>query len=175
MLGVRDGYQNDAACTAVRAVRCPIVDGRTQWMVLSAPINNPEVASCQGGTHGGLLRFAVAKHSVIVESDVVVGRRSRHRADVLGRRPQGPDCRRCHQRAALCPLARVLAASSARRSRPSELVSTICHGYVPPTRATRLVRSHDSPKVQRECVCFLHCKSQIGVIEHGAVQFYTRP
>ena len=78
MLGVRDGYQNDAACTAMRAVRCPIVDGRTQWMVLSAPINNPEVASCLGGTHGGLLRtgycvlvrftasFAVAKHSVIV-------------------------------------------------------------------------------------------------------------
>ena len=59
-------------------------------MVLSAPINNPEVASCLGGTHGGLLRLAVAKHSVIVESDVVVGRRSRHRADVLGRRPQGP-------------------------------------------------------------------------------------
>ena len=52
MLGVRDGYQNDAACTAMRAVRCPIVDGRTQWMVLSAPINNPEVASCLGGTHG---------------------------------------------------------------------------------------------------------------------------
>ena len=49
MLGVRDGYQNDAACTAVRAVRCPIVDGRTQWMVLSATINNPEVASCLGG------------------------------------------------------------------------------------------------------------------------------
>ena len=69
-----------------------------------------------GGTHGGLLRLAVAKHSVIVDSDVVVGRRSRHRADVLGRRPQGPDSRRCHQRAAPCPLARVLAASSARRS-----------------------------------------------------------
>ena len=125
MLGVRDGYQNDAACTAMRAVRCPIVDGGTQWMVLSAAINNPEVASCLGGTHGGLLRLAVAKHSVIVDSDVVVGRRSRHRADVLGRRPQGPDSRRCHQRAAPCPLARVLAASSARRSRPSKLVSTI--------------------------------------------------
>ena len=81
------------------AVRCPIVDGGTQWMVLSAAINNPEVASCLGGTHGGLLRLAVAKHSVIVDSDVVVGRRSRHRADMLGRRPQGPDSRRCHQRA----------------------------------------------------------------------------
>ena len=54
MLGVRDGYQNDAACTAMRAVRCPIVDGGTQWMVLSAAINNPEVVSCLGGTHGGL-------------------------------------------------------------------------------------------------------------------------
>ena len=87
MLGVRDGYQNDAACTAMCAVRSPIVDGRTQWMVLSAPINNPEAAPYQGGTHGGLLRLAVAKHTVIVDSDVVVGRRSRHRADVLGRRP----------------------------------------------------------------------------------------
>ena len=38
MLGVRDGYQNDAACTAVRAVRCPIVDGGTQSMPLSAAI-----------------------------------------------------------------------------------------------------------------------------------------
>ena len=102
-------------------VRLLMHDGGTQWMVLSATINNPEVASCLGGTHGGLLRLAVAKHSVIVDSDVVVGRRSRHRADVLGRRPQGPDCRRCHQRAAPCPLARVLAASSARRSRPSKL------------------------------------------------------
>ena len=61
-LGVRDGYQNNAACTAMRAVRCPIVDGGTQWMVLSAAINNPEVASCLGG----LLRLAVAKHIVIV-------------------------------------------------------------------------------------------------------------
>ena len=121
MLGVRNGYQNDAACTAMRAVRCPIVDGRTQWMVLSAAINNPEVASCLGGTHGGLLPLAVAKHSVIVDSDVVVGRRSYHRADVLGHRPQGPDSRRCHQRVAPCPLARVLAAPSARRSAPSEL------------------------------------------------------
>ena len=69
MLGVRDGYQNDAACTAVRAVRSPIVDGRTQWMVLSATINNPEVASCLGaGRYArGLLRLAVAKHSVIVD------------------------------------------------------------------------------------------------------------
>ena len=33
MLGVRDGYQNDAACTAMRAVRCPIVDGGTQISV----------------------------------------------------------------------------------------------------------------------------------------------
>ena len=33
MLGVRDGYQNDAACTAMRAVRCPIVDGGTHHSV----------------------------------------------------------------------------------------------------------------------------------------------
>ena len=117
----RRAYNVAAARQALAATICQ----RTQWMVLSAPINNPEVASCLGGTHGGLLRLAVAKHSVIVESDVVVGRRSRHRADVLGRRPQGPDSRRCHQRAAPCPLARVLAASSARRSRPSKLFNHI--------------------------------------------------
>ena len=35
MLGVRDGYQNDTACTAMRAVRCRIVDGGAQWMVLT--------------------------------------------------------------------------------------------------------------------------------------------
>ena len=131
--------QNDASCTAMRAVRSPIVDGGTQWMVLSAAINNPEVASCLGGTHGGLLRLAVAKHSVIVDSDVVVGRRSRHRADVLGRRPQGPDSRRCHQRAAPCPLARVLAASSARRSAPSELFQP----YV--THMTRAITNNNAP------------------------------
>ena len=64
----------------------------------------------------------VKNSTFIVDSDVVVGCRSRHRADVLGCRPQGTDSRRCHQRAAPCPLARVLAASSARRSRPSKLV-----------------------------------------------------
>ena len=36
-------------------------------MSLSAAINNPEVASCLGGTHGGLVRLAVAKHSVSFE------------------------------------------------------------------------------------------------------------
>ena len=50
MLSVRDGYQNDAACTAMRAVRCPIVDGRTQWMVLSAAIDKRRSAGCMGGT-----------------------------------------------------------------------------------------------------------------------------
>ena len=56
-------------------------------MVLSAAINNPEDASCLGGTHGGLLRLAVAKHIVIVDSDVVVGRHARQK---------GGDCFRCH-------------------------------------------------------------------------------
>ena len=124
--GVCDGYQKSRTMLPVPPwVPCDVrllTGALSGWMVLSAPINNPEVASCLGGTHGGLLRLAVAKHSVIVDSDVVVGRRSRHRADVLGRRPQGPDSRHCHQRAAPCPLARVLAASSARRSRPSKLL-----------------------------------------------------
>ena len=37
-------------CTIMRVVRCPIVDLRTQWMVLSAQNNNPEVASYRDGT-----------------------------------------------------------------------------------------------------------------------------
>ena len=121
MLGVRDGCLNLALWTrAMVAITRPL-DGGTQCMSLSAATEHSKYRQGLPGTHGGLLRLAVAKHSVIVDSDVVVGRRSRHRADVLGRRPQGPDSRRCHQRAAPCPLARVLAASSARRSAPSEL------------------------------------------------------
>ena len=121
MLGVRDACLEHALCTAVVVAITRLLDRRTQARCLSASAEHSKNRQGLGGPHGGLLRLAVAKHSVIVDSDVVVGRRSRHRADVLGRRPQGPDSRRCHQRAAPCPLARVLAASSARRSAPSEL------------------------------------------------------
>ena len=63
MLGVRDGYQNDAACTAMRAVRCPIVDGGTQWMVLSAAVNNRASHGTNGGTQGELqVRVAYTEH-----------------------------------------------------------------------------------------------------------------
>ena len=98
-----------------------LLDRRTHCMSLSATTEHSDNRQGLQGPYARLLPLAVAKHIVIVDSDVVVGRRSRHRADVLGRRPQGPDSRRCHQRAAPCPLARVLAASSARRSAPSEL------------------------------------------------------
>ena len=37
-------------CTIIRVLRYPIVDLRTQWMVLSAQNNNPEVASYRDGT-----------------------------------------------------------------------------------------------------------------------------
>ena len=121
MLGVRDACLEHALCTAVVVAITRLLDRGTQCMSLSAATEHSKYRQGLGGTHGGVEPLAVAKHIVIVESDVVVGRRSRHRADVLGRRPQGPDSRRCHQRAAPCPLARVLAASSARRSAPSEL------------------------------------------------------
>ena len=114
MLGVRDGCLNLALWTRAMVAITRLLDRGTQCMSLSAATEHSKNRQGLGGPHGGLLRLAVAKHSVIVDSDVVVGRRSRHRADVLGRRPQGPDSRRCHQRAAPCPLARVLAASSAR-------------------------------------------------------------
>ena len=52
-------YQNDAACTAMRAVRCPIVDGGTQWMVLSAAVNSLMVCSAREGT-GSVLWSAAA-------------------------------------------------------------------------------------------------------------------
>ena len=35
MLADRDGYQNDAACTLLSLADRWIVDGGTQWMVLS--------------------------------------------------------------------------------------------------------------------------------------------
>ena len=121
MLGVRGTCLNLALWTRAMVAITRLLDGRTQCMSLSAPTEHSNNRQGLPGPHACLLRLAVAKHSVIVDSDVVVGLRSRHRADVLGRRPQGPNSRRCHQRAAPCPLARVLAAPSARRSRPSKL------------------------------------------------------
>ena len=50
-------------------VRCPIVDLRTQWMVLSAQNNNPEVASDRDGIRFSITALVIdAKHSVIVDS-----------------------------------------------------------------------------------------------------------
>ena len=82
MLGVRDGYQNDAACTAMRAVRCPIVDGGTQWMVLSAAIKHPTVWHTQGGTWSITLRLEDAFRVVIVEHEDVGDDRRRHQDDM---------------------------------------------------------------------------------------------
>ena len=118
-------------CTAVKVAIPRLLDRGTQCMSLSAATEHSKSRQGLPGPHARLQPLVVAKHSAIVDSDVVVGRRSRHRADVLGRRPQGPDSRRCHQRAAPCPLARVLAATSARRSAPSELFQPyVTHMYI---------------------------------------------
>ena len=139
MLGVRGACLEHALCTTVVVAITRLLDRRTQALCLSASAEHSKNRQGLGGTHARVEPLAVAKHSVIVDSDVVVGRRSRHRADVLGRRPQGPDSRRCDQRVAPCPLARVLAAPSARRSRPSKLFQPyVMHmSYVHMTRATR--------------------------------------
>ena len=104
---VCDGYQNDAACTAMSAVRCPIVDGGTQWMVLSAAINNPAVRSMLEGTCSITASLIDADFLVIVDHEDAVGRRSRHRAGVLRHRPRGRGKRLCRQRASPCSLNRV--------------------------------------------------------------------
>ena len=49
----------DAACTSLSDPDHRIVDRRTQWMVLSATINNPMVCGAHGGT-GSIVQSAVA-------------------------------------------------------------------------------------------------------------------
>ena len=50
MLADRYALQNDAAGTHMHAAHHPIVDRRTQWMVLSAPVNNPTSGEGVDGT-----------------------------------------------------------------------------------------------------------------------------
>ena len=121
MLETRAAGPDTSLGITVRLGVTRMLDRRTQCMVLSASIKHSVYRDATPDPRSMLGVGDVEKIVADGEGDVVVGRRSRHRADVLGHRPQGPDSRRCHQRAAPCPLARVLAASSARRSAPSEL------------------------------------------------------
>ena len=88
-------------------------------MVLSAAINKRRIAERRCGTGSMLVVVGDAKFLVIMEGEVVVGRRRRHRADVLRvrRRTRCPGNHRCPQRAApwsLVPRSRTI--ESARRS-----------------------------------------------------------
>ena len=87
MLGVRDACLEHALCTAVVVAITRLLDRRTQARCLSASVEHSKYRQGLGGTHGGVEPLAVAKHSVIVDSDVVVGLRSppsSRAADVLG-------------------------------------------------------------------------------------------
>ena len=81
MLGVRDACLEHALCTAVVVAITRLLDRRTQARCLSASAEHSKYRQGLGGTHGSLLRLAVAKHRVILDSDVVVGRRSRHQPE----------------------------------------------------------------------------------------------
>ena len=86
MLGVRDMHLNLeslALWTRAMVAISRLLDRRTQCMSLSATTEHSKYRQGLGGTHGGLLRLAVATYGVVVGSGVVGGRRSRHRADVL--------------------------------------------------------------------------------------------
>ena len=84
MLGVRDGYQNDAACTAMRAVRCPIVDGGTQSMPLSAALKDSTSVEGVDGTFQHRSARGAHKRCLPAAGAVVAG--PAERATELGRR-----------------------------------------------------------------------------------------
>ena len=84
-------------------------------------------STIQRWRHTGMVRFSIkalvidAKHSVIVDSKVAVGRRRRHQADMRRRRPQGQRSPLWPQWAAAWPLVPRSRTSSVRRSAPSKL------------------------------------------------------
>ena len=87
--------QNDAACTAMSAADQPLLDGRTQWHVLSATIKQPACRDVQGGTGSMLGVSADDNIGVTADGEVVVGRRRSHRADVPRPRQQCPGSPPC--------------------------------------------------------------------------------
>ena len=53
-------------CTIHASEQPRIIDGRTQWKVLSAAVNNPTCAQAQGGTHGIILLSTIAQSSSVL-------------------------------------------------------------------------------------------------------------
>ena len=121
-------------CTIHGPGRCSLIDRRTQWMVLSAAIDKRCIAEGLWGP-SSILRLSLdANCSVIVDSKDAVGRRRRHAVKmacaVIAHEARGAlsgISGRRHGR-----WCRVLAASSARRSAPSELFFNR-NAYVPMT------------------------------------------
>ena len=64
----------------------PLLDGRTQWHVLSATNKQPACGYVHGGPSSITAALDHDNISVTVDGEVVVGRRRSHRADVS--RPQ---------------------------------------------------------------------------------------
>ena len=98
-------------------------DGRTQWMVLSAAINNPAVRSMMEGPRSMLGVIADDNIGVTVDGEVVVGRRSRHRAGVLRHRPRGPVCSQASRPAASIAVLAEPRGRSRRRAMREDRVS----------------------------------------------------
>ena len=137
MLGVRDGCLNLALWTRAMVAITRLLDRGTQCMSLSAETEHSKNRQGLGGPHGGLLRLAVAKHIVIVDSKVTVGRRRRHQAGMRRRRPQGQRSPLWPQSAAAWPLVARSGTLECATLASVQTSSTISNAYVHMTHATR--------------------------------------
>ena len=69
------GCKNDAPCTLRSVADCPIVDGGTHTMSVSAAVKQPTVTSTPEGTCGIKQRCHCRRCGATVSSMVTVGRR----------------------------------------------------------------------------------------------------
>ena len=138
MLGVHGTCLNLALWTRAMVAITRLLDGRTQCMSLSAATEHSNNRQGLPGPHACLLRLAVAKHIVIVDSKVTVGRRRRHQAGMRRRRPQGQRSPLWPQSAAAWPLVPRSGTLECATLASVQTSSTISNAYVHMTHATRL-------------------------------------
>ena len=82
--------QNDAAGRPMSTADQPLLDGRTQWHVLSAAVKQPAYRYVRAAPSSITAAHDHDNISVTADGEVVVGRRRSHRADVSRPRPQCP-------------------------------------------------------------------------------------
>ena len=68
----------------------PLLDGRTQWHRLSAPVKQPAYRYVRASSCSITAAHDHDNISVTADGEVVVGRRRSHRTDVSRPRPQCP-------------------------------------------------------------------------------------